>query len=424
MTEMPTRLAPQPWMTAPDARRILAALTSRDSRVRFVGGCVRNALIGAAVGDLDVATPDDPETITALLTEVGLKAVPSGVEHGTVTAVAGDTVMEVTTLRRDVETDGRHATVAFTSDWEADARRRDFTMNAIYADPDGTLYDPVNGIADLFAGRVRFIGDAKARIAEDFLRILRFFRFHVWYGQGSLDADALAAITQSREGVKRLSGERVQKEVLRLLSAPAAAEALVATVEALRETGVLERILPTAVHLSRFAGLTALDEVLPQGSIDAILRLGALTLGSVADAHTVSDALRLSNRVRARLVAMADDAEPFSPIPSDNEVRRALYRLGAETFTDRLLLKWADPSAPENSETGKLAHLLDLAGRWSKPVFLLTGQDVLDAGVPAGPEVGRLLTLLEEEWIAQDFRARRKELLRRLASLTPGDAKT
>ena len=415
---MSEKLPPQPWMTAPGARRILDALTRDGARVRFVGGCVRNALIDAAVGDLDVATPDDPEIVTDLLSAAGLKAIPTGYEHGTVTAVTGDTVIEVTTLRRDVETDGRHASVEFTTDWAADARRRDFTMNAIYADLDGTLFDPVGGVEDLKAGRLRFIGDARTRIGEDYLRILRFFRFHAWYGQGPLDADGLAAVAAMAGGLSQLSAERVQKEIMRLLGAPASAPHLSATINAMSTSGVLTHVLPEAVHVDRFRHLVILEDAVLQGAVDALLRLAALTLPTesgptaIACADAVADRLRLSNRARGRLIGLAE-ADLKGEL-SQKAARRALYRLGAETFADRLLLEAAETDAPE---TDKLDHLLDVSSRWVPPSLPVTGQDVVDAGVPPGPEIGRLLGALEAIWIEQDFRTRRAELLRRLAAL-------
>ena len=228
-----------PWLPAADTRAVLEALMADGKPARLVGGCVRDALAGRPVTDVDIATPETPPRVIDLLRAAGLKAVPTGVEHGTVTAVVRGKPFEVTTLRRDVTTDGRHAVVAFTDDWTEDAARRDFTMNALSADPDGRVHDPFDGVADLAAGRVRFVGEARARIREDVLRILRFFRFHAHYGKGAPDADGLAACRELAPLLPRLSAERVATELLKLLKAPDAA----ATVRMMREAGILAPIL-------------------------------------------------------------------------------------------------------------------------------------------------------------------------------------
>jgi poly(A) polymerase len=439
-------LASEPWINAPETKRVMTALTREGAKARFVGGCVRNALIGAAVEDIDIATQDEPQVVTRLLESAGIRVVPTGIAHGTVTAVTGHRHFEVTSLRRDVETDGRRAVVAFTRDFAEDAARRDFTMNAIYAEPDGTLYDPVGGVADLEAGRVRFIGEARARIAEDYLRILRFFRMHAWYGKGLLDREGLAACAAAADGLQRLSAERVQKELLRLLEAPNPAPVL----RAMAAVGVLARVLPEAQHIDRLERLCVIEA--QEGLAPApVRRLGALIALAPAGVQALARRLKLSNDDRARLAAMAEHsaqavipaegaagpAEPGSTMSgdrlaasvpgsriaqafarasgmTDKEAARALYAQGVEAFVDRLLLQWAEDTS---ASAGAWRRLLCFALGWTKPVFPLQGRDLVAAGVPHGPEVGRLMASLEAWWIEQGFRPDRQALLAQLDDL-------
>src|SRR5215469_4923726 len=237
----------QPWMIAPETRKLMAAL----SEGRFVGGAVRNALSGWPAGDIDIAVPMPPEETLRRLEVAAIKAVPTGIEHGTITAIVNGHPFEVTSLRRDVETDGRHAVVTFTDDWEEDAARRDFTMNALYASGDGEIFDYHGGVEDLIAGRVRFVGDAATRIKEDYLRILRLFRFHAWYGKGDMDLEALRAAADAKAGLAKLSGERIAKEMLRLLECQNPAPAL----RLMAASGVLSELLPYALELPRLEHL-------------------------------------------------------------------------------------------------------------------------------------------------------------------------
>lgn len=409
-----TKLEPHqaPWLRDKLLQRVLAALGG-DARV--VGGAVRNALIGAAVKDVDIATPLTPDAVTQQLTAAGIKAVPTGIEHGTITAVADGKPYEVTTLRRDVETDGRRAVVAFTTDWREDAARRDFTMNALYAAADGEIFDYHNGVADLTAGRVRFVGDATARIREDYLRILRLFRFHAWYGRGEIDSVSLKAAAAEKAGIAKLSGERIQQEILRLLEAENPAPVL----RVMAATGILAEILPGALDLTRLERLCAIDAnnfFVP----DPVLRLAALLGTDETLAASVADRFRLSNKDRARLEDLAGAREKLVSYLSIREVRKLLYRLDTARFRDRAFLRWADD--PKTSNAIQWRALLELANTWQRPVFPLTGRDVMQAGVPEGPLVGRILSEVEDWWIDADFTDDEFSLAERLKAVVQATA--
>jgi poly(A) polymerase len=333
--------------------------------------------------------------------------VPTGIEHGTVTVIADGVPFEVTTLRSDVETFGRHATVAFTKDWEEDARRRDFTLNALYAGSDGTVFDPLDGYADLLAGRVRFIGDAEARIKEDYLRILRFFRFNAYYGRGPLDEAGLKAALKLRAGLERLSAERVSAEMRSLLVAPQAMRA----VAALFDYGLLVGLLGGVPRLARFERLVAIEEALCVEA-DAMLRLAALGVFVQEDASRLAACLRLSNAERAVLEL---GAAKLIELPDEDAAKRALYRLGGSDFARHVLLAWADSGASPEDKAWRAA--LALPERWQAPPFPLRGSDVMALGDLKGPEVGEMLRRLEAEWIGGGFAASREELLARAASL-------
>ena len=291
----PQSLKDAEWLKRPETGRVFAALAAPGVETRAVGGAVRDTLLGLKVTEIDLATTALPEQVMTLARNAGLKAVPTGIEHGTVTLIADGVPFEVTTLRRDVETFGRHATIAFTEDWEEDARRRDFTLNALYAGSDGTVFDPLSGYADLIAGRVRFIGDAEARINEDYLRILRFFRFNAYYGKGPLDPDGLQAAVKLRAGMEQLSVERVAAELRRLLVAPQAMRA----VEALFDYGLLSGLLGSVPRLERFNRVVAVEEVQVIAP-DVMVRLAALAVFVAEDAERLAARLRLSNAEQAR----------------------------------------------------------------------------------------------------------------------------
>jgi poly(A) polymerase len=382
-----------PWMTAPETRAVLAAL---DGQGRFVGGAVRNALLGKPVSDIDIATPLLPEEVSSRLAKAGLGAVPTGIEHGTLTAIANGKPIEITTLRRDVSTDGRRATVAFTTDWALDAQRRDFTMNALYAAADGEVLDTVGGVDDLKAGRVRFVGDATTRIREDYLRILRLFRFHAWYGKGELDSAALHAAAAEKMGLAQLSGERVQKELLKLLEADHPTTVL----RLMAASGILAELLPGALNMARLERLSQIDAD-AFFTPDPVLRLAALLPNNAIQVEALARKLRLSNAVAERLVDLAGAHEKVVSYLSVKEMRKLTYRLGAPRFKDRVFLRWAED--PKESNAVQWRALIPMAESFPRPKFPLTGRDVMLAGVPEGPLVGQILKEVEDWWVDADF---------------------
>jgi poly(A) polymerase len=380
--------------------------------MRFVGGCVRNTLLGLEAGDLDIATSHSPATVIALAERAGLKAVPTGIEHGTITVVAHGKPFEVTTLRRDVQTDGRQAPVQFTDDWAADAARRDFTMNAIYADAAGALFDPVGGIEDARAGRVRFIGDAAARIREDFLRILRFFRFDAWYGEGELDGAGLAACAAEKAGLKQLSAERVQKELLRLLEAREPVEAL----RAMSEAGVLGLVLPEAQEFDALAGLVIVEADYLRAA-DAVRRLSVLIEADAAGAAALASRLRLSNTDRERLIRLRTSRPQIAAEIEGRSLHARLYREGVAAIEDEIVLAWA--ARGPNRDVDLWICLLDLVRGYKRPQFPLTGYDVMALGL-SGARVGEVLSALEEWWIAEDFTPDHAAVLAKAKSMAQG----
>ena len=386
----PVRLPDPPWMGEAGTRRVMAALAAGGTAVRFVGGCVRDALLGRPVVDIDIATPDPPERAMRKLEDAGLRALPTGIDHGTVSALADGRRYEVTTLRRDVETDGRRARVAFTDDWRADAARRDFTFNAMSADPDGRVYDYFGGLADLRAGCVRFVGDPRARIDEDHLRLLRFWRFHAHYGRAAPRAAERAACRAAAPLLDRLSGERIREELLKLLAAPDP----VPSVAAMAEDGVFAVLPFSTVAVGALAALIALEPVYDR---DPLRRLAALMPADpqARTADAVAARLRLSRAQRARLLATA----AATPLESRAALRAALHRAGQAAILDRVLL------AAARAGVGPAAVADDLAeiAAWSAPRFPLTGADLLAAGVAPGPRLGRLLTTVEDWWVGRDF---------------------
>jgi tRNA nucleotidyltransferase/poly(A) polymerase len=424
------------WMTAPEARRLIAALTAGGgSAPRFVGGCVRDAILGLAPADIDLATSEPPEAVMRRLRAAGLKAIPTGIEHGTVTAVVPPAIFQITTLRRDVATDGRHAEVAFAADgsppsWAADAARRDFTINALYADPDGRLHDFTDGRADLAAGIVRFIGDATARVAEDYLRVLRFFRFHARFGKGAPDAAALAACADAAGRLDRLSGERVRDELLKILALSNAGAALAL----MSDAGVLAALLPTArFDAARFARLVELQaQIAAAGGIEPEIwpRLALLFVpAEPGQADRIADRLKLSNAQRLRLDGLLTPS-PFDwdSVADDAAFAGALYRHGAERCRDHVLLAALADPARDALARRRLAE----AARWQRPVFPVRGADLLALGFAPSPTISGILKELEAWWAADGFRADRAACLQRLrimddaetAEMAPGTPKS
>lgn len=395
---MSERLPGADWMSR-EAEAVFEALEAAGGSdcARYVGGCVRNAVMGQPVADVDIATVLTPDQTTVALQAASIRAIPTGIEHGTVTAVVRGTPFEITTLRRDVETDGRRAVVAFTTDWAEDAQRRDFTFNALYASRDGTVHDPVGrGLADAHAGRVVFVGEPETRIREDYLRILRFFRFLAWYGGGGADPAGLAACAALKAPVAKLAAERISKELLKLLAAPNPRPA----VRLMAETGVLQVVLPEAGDLQTFETLVDIDG-------DPELRLAALLPQDRELAARAAAALRLSNLQRDRWVAAVET--PVEADASPARIREMVYRDGGQAVADRLKLAWAhDPGAANSWRTSLRA------ADWTAPRFPITGEDALAAGLPKGPAVGKALRAVEAAWIASDFAEDRETLLARL----------
>jgi len=413
------KIAPQPWMTAPETRAVLAALTAGGAEVRFVGGCVRDAVLHRPVKDVDIATPDPPDRVTALLAAAGIRVIPTGLAHGTVTALIGGARFEITTLRLDLATDGRHARVAFTDSWIADAARRDFTFNALSCTADGDIFDPFGGLADLGEGAVRFVGVPRERIEEDYLRLLRFFRMYATYGQPPPEAEALAACRQLAPGLARLSGERVRDELFRILLAPNAAD----TVVLMHDAHVLEHVVPPPVDVGRLRMMTWLDSTalrLDSVRPDALRRFAALLAADVEGAAALARRLRLSNRDAARLAALVRPAFELTPEAGPAALRRAVYRAGSETARDGVLMAWAGELALAPRQGGgrnaAWVALLETVATWPAPAFPLKGADAKALGA-AGPRVGELLREVEAWWEAGDFVADRDACLARLREL-------
>jgi poly(A) polymerase len=406
--ELPN-LARADWLTAAPTRAVFAAIIGGGHEARAVGGVVRNALMGLPVTDIDVATTALPDEVMRLAQSAGLGVVATGLKHGTVTVIAAHHPFEVTTLRADVESHGRHATVAFTNDWEGDARRRDFTINALYCGPDGKVWDPVGGYPDLVARRVRFIGDARARITEDYLRMLRFFRFTATYGVAEPDPDGLGAVVRERDGLRQLSAERVRQELVRILVAPRAIEAI----GWMSEYGILSGVLaaaPRPTLLARLVDIEKSQTTDRAASADAALRLAALGVETLEDADRLVADLRLSGEERHVLaLAALGDARLEVP-PSEKDARRLLYRHGVADYQRLLRLSLARCLGRAISDAG-WQTALRLPQRWPVPVMPVRGGDLVELGLPPGPRVGEIMRMLETRWIETDFTVGREALL-------------
>jgi poly(A) polymerase len=400
------------WLARPATRAVFGALRANGHAARAVGGAVRNALLCLPVSDVDIATPATPEEVIAAARAAGLEAVPTGIAHGTVTVLAGRVPHEVTTLRRDVEAHGRHATVAFTDDWEADARRRDFTINALYCGADGEVFDPLGGYADLLQRRVRFIGDARERIREDFLRILRFFRFMAQYGDADApDPEGLGAVRAEKAGLKQLSGERIRAELLRLLTAPGAVPAL----RLMRDAGIIAPLIGVDGNVETVARLAAIERHLSRPP-DPVLRLAALSAGTQ---ENLRERLKLSGVEADGLAAALRCAPALAPRRGELAAKEYIYRNGAAAFTGAALIDWARSNAdvddPARAERARLAE------RWSAPKLPVRGADVIALGVPAGPGVGRVMEAFETWWIAADFPTEPQRIAAQLTELARGE---
>jgi poly(A) polymerase len=386
--DMPS-LAHAPWLRDPRLQTIMRALVA-EGDTRVVGGAVRNALLGQPVADVDLATVLLPATVMRIGKDAGFGVHPTGLEHGTITLSHEGAVFEVTTLRRDVATDGRRAVVAFTTDWAEDAARRDFTVNAMYCDWQGKCFDFTGGYADLLKRKVKFVGAARTRIREDALRILRFFRFHASYGKSTPDAAGLAACTALRTSLKKLSAERVRQELFKLLAAPRAVE----TLKIMARHNILRQIIP---HTEEWGVVSKLPA-------DPVLRLFVLA----KHPDGLKAGLRLSNADAQRLDQLMA-APALTPALHDTERRRMLYHLGVSAWHDAVHLSRARARSKAGWQT-----LLDLGESWQVPVFPLRGSDLLGAGLAPGPRVGQVLAALEDWWVASDFKPGKQDLLARL----------
>lgn len=386
------------WLNSSGSRAVIGALeAAKPGCARFVGGCVRNQVMNRPVDDIDIATQLAPDQTLKALEAAGIRAIPTGIEHGTITAVIEHQPFEITSLRRDVTTDGRRAVVAFTDDWDEDALRRDFRMNALYAAPDGTLFDPTGGgYGDALAGRVILIGDGDQRLREDYLRILRFFRFNAWYG-AEIDTDGLAACARQAAGLAKIARERIWKEFRKLLGAPDPLPALTA----MAGSGVLGHILPLSASLDGVHDLRV-SEQLCGVQPDPMLRLMALIPRSALAIQETDDALRLSKREKERLTMWAADNLPDLKGVNGRQLRALLYWHGVQAVVDRALLSGAD-----------VRDLLAAANVWKRPEFPITGDDALQAGFE-GRAVGEALSRVGKEWVESDFSLDRPALLKLL----------
>lgn len=391
------------WLREGALARLLVVLDRDGEEARVVGGAVRNALLGEPIGDIDVATTALPDEVIKRAQAQGFKSVPTGIDHGTVTVVIDGRPFEVTTLREDVETFGRKARVSFGRDWKKDAERRDFTINALSVTRDGTVHDYTGGLADLDKRRIRFIGDPAARITEDYLRILRFFRFHAHYGEGLPDHAGLAACISARGGLATLSRERVRMELLKLLLGRHAVPVLAV----MSECGLLISVLGGVAQLASFSNLTKIEHVVGTHP-DAVRRLGALAVFVPDDAQRLSEKLRLSNAETERLASMGEHWRALAPEPSGKSARAILYRLGPERFTDRLLLAWSRSQAGITDPNWR--SLLELPQHWIIPVFPLKAGEFMRRGIEQGPALGAALAAAQDAWIAADFPADEKAL--------------
>jgi tRNA nucleotidyltransferase/poly(A) polymerase len=410
MTAVPASLVDADWLTHPSVRAVFAALDVEGDESRVVGGAIRNALMQRPVGDIDFATTAVPDVVAARAGQAGIKVVPTGVEHGTLTLVAQGRAFEVTTLRQDIATDGRHAIVRFGRDWTADAERRDFTVNALSVDASGNIHDPLGGYADILAKRIRFIGDPDRRIAEDHLRILRLFRFHAEYGEGDVDRAGLLAAIRGRRGLALLSAERIGQEMRRLVVARRALD----SATAMQDAGILPLVLAGIGYLGPFSRLIAFEAA---AGLEASLtcRLAALGTRITEDVARIAMRLRLPNALRDRMDAALAAVRRLR-LPIGGPASRALlYRLGRDAWSDAVALAVAWGAAPP--EDNGVAELWHLPERWQPPVFPLSGRDVLAGGGLRGPAVGAMLKELEGWWIGHDFAADEAALRARLQQM-------
>lgn len=400
MNQFNGKIAQQAWMATEETGRLMAVLHRDGGQARFVGGCVRDAIVNRKVVDIDIATPLTPEEVIERLKASDIPYAPTGLKHGTVTAIVDGKPFEITTLRVDVKTTGRHAEVAFTDDWQEDAARRDFTINAMSATMAGEVFDPFGGIADLREGRIVFVGDAEKRIEEDVLRILRFFRFFAHFGKGAPDSAALAACVKLSPLIPKLSAERIRQETFKLLESDRCADVW----RMMLENGIVEKFLPLATDVAALEKMVALENKYHGGAF--VLRRLAVLLAE--NAQGVDKTLRLSNEQSAQLARMLTGAA----ITDDKGVRQLVYKVGSDMAHSLLLL-----SAAKKGERADFAVLYQTATSFRPPVFPLQGSDILALGWAQGPDIGRIMGAMEEWWLSEDFRPGRTECLEKLRAL-------
>nr|WP_246787503.1 MULTISPECIES: CCA tRNA nucleotidyltransferase [Bartonella] len=401
------------WLHDEGLQKLLHCLSENGEEARVVGGAVRNQLLGYPVNDIDIATTCVPDEIIKRASENGFKAVPTGYEHGTITVVVKDHSYEVTALRADIEPDGRRAKVIFGRDWKTDAKRRDFTINAIYADANGKIYDDVNGLADIETETLRFIGTAEERIREDYLRILRFFRLYAWVGKGRPDAEAIKACARLKDGLLQLSAERVWSEVKKMLSAPDPTRALLW----MRQAAILGIILPETEKwgIDAFRPLIETERVMRLPP-DPLLRLFSIVPRDEVRLKKMAERLRFSKLEKTRLMDFAR-ISPIKYNSSDIEIKKLVYHHGKQAVLDELTLALSNARAHALSndnalvEASHYTRLRKLTEQYDIPVFPLTGKDLLPLGITEGPAIGHKLKALEKRWVESGFLLDRKALL-------------
>lgn len=410
MTFIKGKISRQAWMAAPETVKVMQALFSDGGEARFVGGCVRNALVNRKVLDIDIATPLKPDEVIARLVSHKINYAPTGLKHGTITAVCDGRPYEITTLRKDVLTFGRHAEVAFTDDWATDASRRDFTINAMFATMDGDIDDPFGGIADLREGRVIFVGDPEKRIKEDILRILRFFRFYAHFGKGPPDEKALAACTLLAKEIPKLSPERIRQETMKIFES----ENCAAVWRIMLTQGIVTHFLPEATGIAVLEKLLWLEQKYESPAYP-LRRLAAVMDVTEAGLPHVCAALRLSNAQGTQLQKMIAGDDSISMYMDHADVRRLVYHHGNDMARSLLLL-----AAAKQEDEGDLAVLYNWATTFRPPRFPLEGNDLMELGWEEGPDIGFILGTMEAWWLSEDFAPGRMKCLEKLkAEYTP-----
>jgi len=411
------QIAPEDWMTNPDIRAVIDAVEAGGKEIRFVGGCVRDAILHRDINDVDLATPERPERVMELLEDAGLKAIPTGIEHGTVTAVSGEHTYQITTLRKDIKTDGRHAEVEFTDDWVADAARRDFTFNTLSASPDGMVYDHFNGLQDLANRRIHFVGKPEERILEDHLRILRYFRFIAVIGMRIDDQFAYQKCIQHAPRLKELSGERIRDEFFKMLNSDNNFDAIGMMIT----SGVAEHFLPEAVTpllLKRLMWLETSAMKFETVGVDPIRRLASFLETDANGVREIAQRLKLSNDQRDQLIDLVEPQWQATWDISEDALRALLYRLKPARVIDLCLLEWSriliDTPRLPREQTDAWLHIIETADAWTPIDFPLRGQDALDLGLEAGPRISVVLNEVEDWWTDGGCRADRDACLDKL----------